>query len=40
MYMMKEIQSMFADDKGWDSEENMINDMVASRKERISLFND
>ena len=35
---LKEIQSMFADDKGWDSEESMINDMAAFRRERMSSF--
>lgn len=35
---LKEIQSMFADNKGWDSEESMINDMAAFRRERMSSF--
>lgn len=32
---LKDIQAMFADDKGWDSEESMIADMAAFRRERI-----
>ena len=35
---LKEIQSMFADNKGWDSEESIINDMAAFRRERMSSF--
>ena len=35
---LKEIQSMFADDKGWTSEESMISDMAAFRRERTGLF--
>lgn len=35
---LKEIQSMFANNKGWDSEESMINDMAAFRRERMSSF--
>lgn len=34
---LSEIQSMFADDKGWDSEVDMIEDMAAFRKERMGL---
>lgn len=34
---LKEIQGLFADDKGWDSEESMIEDMAAFRKERMGL---
>lgn len=34
---LKEIQAMFADDKGWDSEESMIVDMAAFRRERMGL---
>lgn len=33
---LKEIQSLFADDKGWDSEEDMIKDMAQFRKERMT----
>ncbi len=29
---MKEIQEMFADDKGWESEEEMLADMAEFRK--------
>ena len=32
---LKEIQNMFSDDKGWDSEESMIADMAEFRKERL-----
>lgn len=35
--ILEEIQGMFSDDKGWDSEESMIADMAAFRKERMSL---
>ncbi len=34
---LKNIQAMFADDKGWDSEESMIADMAAFRRERMGL---
>lgn len=34
---LAEIQKMFAEDKGWDSEENMIEDMAAFRRERMML---
>jgi hypothetical protein len=32
--ILSEIQNMFSDDKGWDSEDDMIADMAAFRKER------
>jgi hypothetical protein len=32
--ILSEIQSMFSSDKGWDSEDDMIADMAAFRKER------
>lgn len=32
---MAEIQSMFADDKGWDSEEEMLADMAEFRRSRL-----
>ncbi len=32
---LKEIQSMFIDDKGWSSEEEMLKDMAAFRREKI-----
>ena len=35
--ILAEIQGMFQDDKGWDSEESMIADMAAFRKERMGL---
>ena len=31
---LAEIQKIFSEDKGWDSEENMLEDMAAFRKER------
>lgn len=34
---LSEIQSMFAEDKGWDSEQSMLDDMAAFRKERMGL---
>lgn len=34
---LKEIQNMFSDDKGWDSEESMIEDMANFRRERMGL---
>lgn len=34
---LKQIQNMFSDDKGWDSEESMIADMAEFRKERLGL---
>lgn len=33
--VLHEIQGIFSDNKGWDSEEDMINDMASFRKERI-----
>ncbi len=35
--ILSEIQSVFQDDKGWDSEEEMIADMAAFRRERMNL---
>nr|WP_300657464.1 hypothetical protein [uncultured Acetatifactor sp.] len=32
---LAEIQSMFAEDKGWDSEESMLADMAKFRRERL-----
>jgi hypothetical protein len=32
--ILSEIQSEFANDKGWDSEEQMLNDMALFRRER------
>ena len=34
---LSEIQSMFAEDKGWDSEQSMLDDMAAFRKERMGI---
>jgi aspartate-semialdehyde dehydrogenase len=34
--ILAEIQEIFSEDKGWNSEESMIKDMVAFRKERMS----
>lgn len=34
---LKEIQGMFTDDKGWDSEKSMIEEMAAFRKKRMGL---
>lgn len=34
--ILKEIQEMFSDDPGWDSEESMIAEMAAFRRERIN----
>ena len=34
---LTEIQKMFADNKGWDSVESMIEDMAAFRRERMNL---
>lgn len=34
---LKDIQAMFANDKGWDSEQSMISDMAAFRRERMGL---
>lgn len=33
---LREIQFMFADDKGWESEEAMLRDMAQFRRERLS----
>jgi hypothetical protein len=35
--LLSEIQGMFAEEKGWDSEEEMIADMARFRKERMAL---
>lgn len=35
--ILAEIQECFADDKGWPSEEAMLADMVAFRKERLGI---
>lgn len=35
--VMSQIQNMFEKDKGWDSEDSMIEDMAAFRKERMNL---
>ena len=35
---LREIQSMFADDKGWESEEAMLKDMAQFRRERLSKY--
>ncbi len=32
---MTELQQLFVDDKGWDSEDAMIRDVAASRRERM-----
>lgn len=32
---MREIQGMFADDKGWESEEEMLADMAEFRRKRL-----
>lgn len=34
---MDRIQSIIGDDKGWDSEEEMLADMARFRKERMGL---
>lgn len=34
---LEEIQKMFAEDKGWKSEESMIEDMASFRRERMNL---
>ena len=34
---LAEIQAMFADDKGWASEEEMLKDMADFRRERLGL---
>ena len=33
---LRQIQGMFADDKGWDSEEDILRDMADFRRERLS----
>jgi DNA polymerase III delta prime subunit len=35
--VLHEIQGMFEEDKGWDSEESMIEDLAAFRKERMNV---
>lgn len=35
--ILSQIQGMFNEDKGWESEENMIADMAAFRRERMGL---
>lgn len=35
--ILAEIQGLFQNDTGWDSEESMIADMAAFRKERMGL---
>ena len=35
---LKDIQNMFSDDKGWSSEESMIEDMAKFRRERLGLW--
>ena len=35
--ILSEIQDMFADDKGWDSEQDMIEDMAKFRKEHMGF---
>lgn len=34
---LAEIQNMFSDDKGWNSEEEMLADMAKFRKERMKI---
>lgn len=34
---LAEIQGMFADDKRWDSEEDMLSDMAEFRRSRLKL---
>ena len=34
---LAEIQKMFVEDKGWDSEESMIAEIAAFRRERMNL---
>lgn len=34
--ILSEIQDMFSEDKGWDSEEHMLEEMAAFRKERMA----
>ncbi len=35
--LMAEIQGIFAEDKAWESEEEMIEDMAAFRRERMRV---
>lgn len=35
--VMDQIQSIIGDDKGWDSEEEMLQDMANFRRERMNL---
>ncbi|SEH23119.1 hypothetical protein [Selenomonas sp. KH1T6] len=35
--ILAEIQNMFSDDKGWNSEQDMIEDMAKFRRERSGL---
>lgn len=35
--LLGEIQSLFADDKGWDSEDAMLKDMAEFRRGRLGL---
>lgn len=35
--ILKEIQGIFSDEPGWDSEESMIADMAAFRRERMMI---
>lgn len=34
--ILSEIQSIFSEDKGWDSETHMLEEMATFRKERMS----
>ena len=34
---LTQIQNMFTEDKGWDSEESMLADMAEFRRERMKL---
>lgn len=35
--LLTQVQEIFKDDKGWDSEESMIADMAVFRRERMGL---
>ena len=35
--ILSQIQGMFSNDKGWESEESMLAEMAAFRKERMGL---
>ena len=35
--LLEEIQGMFSNDKGWESEDAMLKDMAAFRRERLGL---